>query len=91
MAKASKVIGDLSQNTLLIVVFALVIGSILGSTAFSSITLINVTALSAQYGLAITAFIGFFVLAGTIGALVWVIGYIKSLFDKQTGIGAITA
>lgn len=88
MANAIK---DLSNNTLQIVVFALIIGTILGSAAFTSITIVNVTALSAQYGLAITAFIGFFTLIGTIGALVWAFKYIKSLFDKDTGVNSISA
>ena len=85
------VIKDLSNNALTIVMYALIIGTILGSTAFAAITIVNVTALSAQYGLAIAAFVGFFVLAGTVGALVWVIKYVKSLFDKNSGINSITA
>jgi hypothetical protein len=87
----ANVVKDLSTNVLQIVVFALVIGTILGASAFTSITLVNITALSAQYGLAITAFVGFFALIGTVGALVWLFKYIKPLFDKNTGINSVVA
>jgi Na+/H+-dicarboxylate symporter len=87
----ANVVKDLSTNVLQIVVFALVIGTILGASAFTSITLVNITALSAQYGLAITAFVGFFALIGTVGALVWLFKYIKPLFDRNTGINSVVA
>ncbi len=91
MGKPSHVIDDISNIVLKIVVFALVIGSILGSTAFAAITIINVTLLSETYGLAIIAFTGFLVIGATIAAIVWFFKYVRDLFDKKTGMSSITA
>jgi hypothetical protein len=47
---------------------------------------VNITAVSAAFGLFITALVGFFGVIGVIIAIVWLIGYIKPLFDKKDGI-----
>lgn len=91
MVNAVKAVGELSNLVLTIVIYALVIGSILGTTAFAAITIINVTALSETYGSAIVALTAFLVVGATIVGIVWFMKYVKTLFDKKTGMGGITA
>lgn len=91
MVNAVKAVGELSNLVLTIVIYALVIGSILGTTAFAAITIINVTALSETYGAAIVALTAFLVVGATIVGIVWFMKYVKTLFDKKTGMGGITA
>ncbi len=91
MVKVTQAVGEMSNLVLTIVVYALVIGSILGSTAFAAITIINVTALSETYGAAVIALTAFLATGGTIIGIVWFLKYVKGLFDKKQGIGAMTA
>ena len=76
---------------ILVVVAALIIGTLLASTVFSSITIINVTALSEQFGLFVTGLIAFLAIIGTIVGVVWLVYYVKALFDKKSGLQAISA
>lgn len=82
----NRAVDDISGAVVKIVLFALVIGSILGSTAFASITIINVTSLSDTYGAAITALVGFFVVGGTIVGILWFVGYAKKILSKDKGL-----
>lgn len=91
MVNPSKAVGEMSNLVLIIVVYALVIGSILGSAAFVAITVINVTALSVTYGAAIVAVTAFLVVSGTIIGILFLIKYVIQLFAKDKGMGAITA
>jgi len=87
----SKIVGELSDVVLKSFIYVLIIGSIVATTAFSSITLVNVTALSESYGTAITTFLGFMGTIATIAAIVWLGMWIKKLFDKKSGISTMTA
>ncbi len=89
--EATKAVGEMSQLILNVVVYALVIGSILGSTAFAAITIINVTTLTETYGTAIVAVTAFLVTGATIIGIVWFLKYVKKLFDKKQGLQAMTA
>lgn len=91
MGQASRAAGDMSHLVLVIVMYALVIGSILGTAAFTAITIINVTALSATYGEAVVAITAFLVVSGTIIGILFLIRYVVALFDKDKGVGAINA
>lgn len=91
MGEAQKAVGEISNLVLTIVIYALVIGSILGTTAFTAITIINVTALSATYGSAVVALTAFLVVGATIVGIVWFMKYVKSLFDKKTGMQSLSA
>jgi len=71
---------------ILILVSALIVGTLLAQTVFSSLTIINTTEISDAFGSFVTAVIGFFAVIGVIIAIVWLIGYIKPLFDKKDGI-----
>lgn len=87
----NKAVSEMSNLVLTIVMYALVIGSILGSTVFAAITIINVTALSATYGTAVIAVTAFLATGGTIIGIIWFVKYAKSLFDKKEGLNSMTA
>ena len=86
-----KAVGTVFGVTLLVTFVALVIQTILNLDAFSAVTIINTTLLTDAIGAFLTGLWAFFGLAGTIISIVWVVGYIKNLFDKKAGLGAITA
>ena len=86
-----KAVGTVFGVALLITFVALVIQTILNLDAFATVTIINTTLLTNAIGAFLTGLWAFFGLAGTIISIVWVVGYIKNLFDKKTGLGAITA
>ena len=71
---------------ILILVSALIVGTLLAQTVFSSLTLINTTWIGEQFGLFVTALLGFLAVIGVIIAIVWLISYIKPLFSKEDGI-----
>lgn len=76
---------------IMVVVSALIIGTLLASPVFSAITIINVTLLTEQFGLFVTGLIAFLAIIGTIVGVVWLVFYVKALFDKKTGLQSITA
>lgn len=76
---------------ILVVVSALIIGTLLASSVFSSISIINVTELQDNFGLFVTGLIAFLAIIGTIVGVVWLVFYVKQLFDKETGLQSITA
>ena len=88
---SSNIIGEMSDAVLKGFIYVLIIGSIVATTAFASITLVNVTAIAATYGAAVTTFFSFLGVIAVIGAIVWLGTYIKKLFDKKSGIGNMTA
>lgn len=76
---------------ILVVIAALIIGTLLASTIFTSITIINVTLLGIQFGLFVTGLTAFLAIIGTIVGVIWLVGYVKTLFDKNTGLQSISA
>ena len=52
----------------------------------NSIGGLNTTWVGEQFGLFVTALLGFLAVIGVIIAIVWLIGYIKPLFSKEDGI-----
>lgn len=86
MGKGVGVIDDVGQATMKIVVWALLIGSFLGASAFSSITIINITYLTETYGSGITTFVGFLGLVFIAGAITWAFGYFKDIMKKKGGL-----
>ena len=81
-----KAVTGVMAVVILVVIAALIVGTILGQSVFSSLTIINVTEISTNFGAFVTALIGFLALLGTVVAIVWLIAYIKPLFDKSNGI-----
>lgn len=76
---------------ILVVVSALIVGTLLANTVFSSLTIINTSAISESFGTFVTGLIAFLAVIGTIVGVVWLVGYVKTLFDKKEGLQAITA
>ena len=76
---------------ILVVIAALIVGTILASTVFTSLTIINVTAISNTFGEFVTNLIAFLAVIGTIVGVVWLVMYVKKLFDKKTGLADISA
>ena len=73
------------------VIGALIIGTILASSVFTDLTIINVTTISTQFGLFITGLLAFLAIIGTIVGVVWLVFYVKMLFNKDSGISTMTA
>jgi len=76
---------------ILIVIAALIVGTLLANSVFSSLTIINTTELGESFGTFVTNLVAFLAIIGTIVGVVWLVMYVKKLFDKQEGIQAITA
>lgn len=91
MGQMQKAVAEMSNVVLTIAVYALVIGSILSASVFTAITIINVTYLTEQYGLAVVAVVGFLVTGGTIIGILWFLKYAKGLFEKKSGLTSMTA
>jgi hypothetical protein len=89
--KMMRAVGTVFGVALLITFVALVIQTILNLDAFTSVAIINTTSLTNAIGAFLTGLWAFFGLAGTVISIVWVVSYIKDLFDKKQGLGAITA
>jgi len=84
-------IGLVMAVVIMVVIAALIVGTILGSSVFSSLTIINVTAISNAFGEFVTGLIAFLAVIGTIVGVVWLVFYVKALFDKKTGLQGISA
>lgn len=91
MANAVGAVRDMSNLVLSIVIYALVIGSILGTAVFASLTIINVSALESTYGLAVIAITAFLVVGGTIIGILWFWSYARVLLSKKGGLGDMSA
>lgn len=83
-----KAVGTVMAVIIMVVVSALIVGTFLSQTIFSSLTIINVTELSDNFGLFVTGLIAFLAIIGTVVGLVWLVSYIKPLFDKKDGIAS---
>ena len=76
---------------IMVVLAALIVGTFLSQTVFSSLTIINTTALSESFGLFVTGLIAFLAIMGTVAGIAWLVSVIKPLFDKKSGLQGITA
>ena len=76
---------------ILVVIAALIVGTILNNTVFSSLTIINTTAVSNSFGDFVTNLIAFLAVIGTIVGVVWLVMYVRKLFDKKEGLQGISA
>ena len=91
MVSASNAVGEGANLVLTIVVYALIIGTLLASTVFSSLTIINTTTISANYGAFVTAILAFLTVGGTIIGIMWFFKYVKPLLSKKEGLSGMTA
>ena len=76
---------------ILVVIAALIVGTILASSVFTSLTIINTTAVAESFGDFVTNLIAFLAVIGTIVGVVWLVMYVKKLFDKKEGLQGISA
>ncbi len=74
-----------------VVVAALITGTLLANSVFSSLTIINTTAMASSFGTFVTNLIAFLAVIGTIVGVVWLVSYVKKLFDKKEGLQNLTA
>jgi len=76
---------------ILVVIAALIVGTLLANTIFSSLTIINTTEIADAFGLFVTGLIAFLAIIGTIVGVVWLVSYVKKLFDRNTGLQSLSA
>ena len=76
---------------ILVVIAALIVGTILSNTLFSSLTIINTSEISTSFGSFVTNLIAFLAVIGTIVGIVWLVMYVKKIFDKKEGLQGISA
>lgn len=90
MGKLANSLKDTGNNIISLLVYALIIGSIVSLTAFSSLTVLNVTNLTAQLVIFFAAIVGFVGLVGTFIGIRWLIAAIKGS-GKNDSITNISA
>lgn len=91
MSEFQKGIKEVFSVSMYMLVVSVVLQVLLDLPIFTSITIINVTALSDAIGLFLVGIFALFSLAGTALGLTWGIGKFKGLFSKKSGIDGISA
>ena len=78
------------DNVISLLVYALIIGTVVGASAFTALTVLNVTTLTAQLVIFFAAIVGFIGIVGTFIGLRWLIAAIKGSGknDSITNIAA---
>lgn len=76
---------------ILIVIAALIVGTILDNSVFSDLTIINTSSIADSFGSFVTNLIAFLAVIGTIVGVVWLVMYVRKLFSKDEGLQNITA
>ena len=82
---------EIGITVIFISVLALIVGSILSNSVFSSITIVNVTGLTDAFGGFVTGLIAFFSISGTLIGILFLVKYVVKLFSKDSGLGSISA
>jgi len=90
MAKVGKALKDTGDTVVQMLVYALIIGSIIGLSAFTSLTILNVTSLTAQLVIFFAAIVAFVGLVGTFIGIRWLLAAIKGS-GKNDSITNISA
>lgn len=90
MGKLANSLKDTGNNIISLLVYALIIGSIVSLTAFSTLTVLNVTTLTAQLVIFFAAIVGFVGLVGTFIGIRWLIAAIRGS-GKNDSITNISA
>lgn len=90
MGKVGKAVGDTGTVVIQLLVYALIIGSIVGLSTFSALTILNVTTLTSQLVTFFGAIVGFVGLVGTFIGIRWLISSIKGS-GKNDSITNISA
>lgn len=77
-----RAVGTAVAVVILTVIAALIIGSVLASDVFTSLTIINVTAISDLFGEFVTGLLGFLGIIGIVLGVLWLIMYVAKLFGR---------
>lgn len=90
MSKVRKGIQDMGGNVVSLLVYALIIGTLVGSTAFTALTILNITTLTTALVTFFGAIVGFIGIVGTFIGLRWLLMAIKGSGknDSITNIAA---
>lgn len=83
MGNVKKGIKDMGDTVVALLVYALIIGSIVGATAFASLTVLNVTTLTSNLVTFFGAIVGFVGIVGTFIGLRWLVSAIKGSGKKD--------
>jgi hypothetical protein len=84
MSKVGMGVKNTGDTVVQLLVYALIIGSIVGLTAFSSLTILNITTLTEQLVVFFGAIVGFIGLVGTFIGIRWLISAIKGSGKKDS-------
>jgi len=90
MGKLANSLKETGNNIIALLVYALIIGSIVSLTAFSGLTVLNVTTLTAQLVIFFAAIVGFVGLVGTFIGIRWLVAAIRGS-GKNDSITNISA
>ncbi len=71
---------------ILIAIAGLIVGSILASSVFTDIDIVNVTLLTNGFSAFVVGIVTFLGIIGIIIGIVWLISYLRPLFSKEEGI-----
>ena len=77
-----KAVGTAVAVVILAVIAALIVGAILASEVFQSLSIINVTLVTELFGEFITGLLGFLGIIGIVLGVLWLIMYVAKLFGK---------
>lgn len=84
MGNVKKGLSDTGDIVISLLVYGLIIGSIVGLSAFSALTILNVSTLTAQLVIFFGAIVGFVGLVGTFIGIRWLISAIKGSGKKDS-------
>ena len=90
MANVKKGIQNMGDSVVTLLVYALIIGTLVGASAFTALTVLNVTTLTAALVTFFGAIVGFIGIEGTFIGLRWLLQAIKGSGknDSITNIAA---
>ena len=90
MANVKKGIQNMGDSVVTLLVYALIIGTLVGASAFTALTVLNVTTLTAALVTFFGAIVGFIGIVGTFIGLRWLISAIRGSGknDSITNIAA---
>jgi len=84
MSGVKQGIKNMGDSVVTLLVYALIIGSITSATVFSSLTILNVTALTTALVGFFGAIVGFIAIVGTFIGLRWLVAAIKGSGKKDS-------
>lgn len=89
--KMTQPVKEIGVTVIFIAVLALIVGSILSNSVFTSVDIINTSKLTESFGGFVTGVIAFFAIAGTLIGILYLVKYVVKLFSNQDGLGSIDA